>query len=257
MAGTTARYGFPYQEGTDPPDGASLGQDLAESVETSLGALADKGYMFLQQVRFTSSGTFTKASYPTARLARVRVVGGGGAGAGAPATAAATVAAGGGGQAGAYAESLLTVSGLASSVTVTRGAGGAGASGASGNNGATSSFGAHVVAGGGSGGTAGTAGGTLFPAVGGDGSQTMTGDIQVGGGAGTPGIRLGSVTGQVVGGTGGSNPLGSGGGPGASATGSAGYGYGGGGGGVANNVSQTAKTGGAGSNGIIIIDLYS
>lgn len=41
MAGTTTRFGFPYQEAADPPDGASLGQDLAEAVETSLGAEAD------------------------------------------------------------------------------------------------------------------------------------------------------------------------------------------------------------------------
>lgn len=41
MADTTARYGFPYQEGTDPPDGPDLGQDLAEAVETSLGTVED------------------------------------------------------------------------------------------------------------------------------------------------------------------------------------------------------------------------
>jgi hypothetical protein len=41
MADTTTRYGFPYQEAGDPPDGASLGQDLAEAVENSLGTLED------------------------------------------------------------------------------------------------------------------------------------------------------------------------------------------------------------------------
>jgi hypothetical protein len=41
MADTTTRYGFPFQEATDPPDGAGLGQDLAEAVEASLGDVED------------------------------------------------------------------------------------------------------------------------------------------------------------------------------------------------------------------------
>lgn len=41
MADTTARYGWPYQEAGDPPDGAGLGQDLAEAIETSVGAIED------------------------------------------------------------------------------------------------------------------------------------------------------------------------------------------------------------------------
>lgn len=41
MADTTTRYGFPFQEAGDPPDGAGLGQDLAEAVEASLGDVED------------------------------------------------------------------------------------------------------------------------------------------------------------------------------------------------------------------------
>jgi hypothetical protein len=41
MADTTTRYGWPYQEAGDPPDGAGLGQDLAEAIETSLGTVED------------------------------------------------------------------------------------------------------------------------------------------------------------------------------------------------------------------------
>jgi len=41
MADTTTRYDFPFQEATDPPDGASLGQELAEAVDTSLGTVED------------------------------------------------------------------------------------------------------------------------------------------------------------------------------------------------------------------------
>lgn len=41
MADVTTRYGFPYQEATDPPDGAALGEDLAVAVEDSLGTVED------------------------------------------------------------------------------------------------------------------------------------------------------------------------------------------------------------------------
>jgi hypothetical protein len=41
MADTTTRYGFPFQEATDPPDGAAVGQDLAEAVDTALGSVED------------------------------------------------------------------------------------------------------------------------------------------------------------------------------------------------------------------------
>lgn len=41
MADTTTRYGFPFQEAGDPPDGAGLGQDLAEAIEDSLGDVED------------------------------------------------------------------------------------------------------------------------------------------------------------------------------------------------------------------------
>lgn len=40
MADTTPTYGWPYQEATDPPDGASLGEDLALAVEATVSALA-------------------------------------------------------------------------------------------------------------------------------------------------------------------------------------------------------------------------
>lgn len=42
MAGVTPIYGFPYQEAADPPDGASLGEDLAEAVETALDSVDDR-----------------------------------------------------------------------------------------------------------------------------------------------------------------------------------------------------------------------
>lgn len=42
MADTTAIYGWPYQEATDPPDGAAVGQDLAEAIEATVDGLDDR-----------------------------------------------------------------------------------------------------------------------------------------------------------------------------------------------------------------------
>lgn len=262
MADTTARYGFPFQEATDPPDGAGLGQDLAESVEAALSDLEDRGYLFLQQVRFTASGAFIKASYPDARLARIRVQGGGGGGGGAQANAAGNNAAAGGGQGGGYAESLVAVSGMVASVTVTVGAGGtAGGTTGSGSagTGGTSSFGSTVVAGGGAGGTNGGTSTTWFFIVGGSSVQTLTGDITAGGQDGGPGIRNGTayVSGQQCGGTGGSSQMGGGGRGSANAQGVAGRNYGGGGGGSSTAASAAAIAGTAGAPGIVIVDLYA
>ena len=41
MADVTTRYAFPFQEAGDPPDGASVGQDLAEAIDTALGTVED------------------------------------------------------------------------------------------------------------------------------------------------------------------------------------------------------------------------
>jgi hypothetical protein len=216
---------------------------------------------FIQQVRFTSSGTFTKASYPGATRARVRVVGGGGGGGGSQTNAAGNNSAGGGGQGGAYAESWLDISALASSVTVTVGAagtaGGTGGSGSAGNGG-TSSFGTSVSAAGGTGGLNGGTSTTWFFVVGGSGAQAMTGDIQVGGQDGFPGVRNGTsyVAGQQCGGAGGGSALGSG-GLGSTTSGGDGKGYGGGGGASASAQSVAGRTGGAGTKGIVIVDLFS
>jgi hypothetical protein len=221
----------------------------------------------LQQVLYyTSSGTFTKATYPWLRAIRVRVQGGGGGGSGAASTGAGAVGAGGGGAGGVYAESFITdIAGLASSITVTRGAGGAG--GAAGNNvgsaGGSSSFGSLVSANGGFGGGAGAFGGApIWNSIDVTGPTIGTGDLVVSGGSSQAGISL-SFT-ATIGSIGGDSFLGT-------ATnslktfadnqggnGQNGMGYGsGGGGGLNSQNTATARTGGAGANGIVIVELYA
>jgi len=194
------------------------------------------GYVYVDTVYFTSSGTFTKATYPWLRAIRVRLVGGGGGGRG----PAAGVSAGGGG-AGGYAEAFISdIAGLDASVTVTRGAGGTGgaAGGNNGNNGGSSSaFGL-------------TAGGGGFGSnTGGDGGTASGGDLNAQGGPGHSRIE----TAVPLSGNGGDSILSGGGngGRGASAPGAAGQLGSGGGGGRDNNV------GGAGGNGIVIVDLFA
>jgi hypothetical protein len=221
----------------------------------------------LQQVLYyTSSGTFTKATYPWLRAIRVRCQAGGGGGGGAAATGGSKNAAGGGGAGGVYAESFITdIAGLASSITVTRGAGGAG--GVAGNNagstGGSSSFGSLVSANGGFGGGPEAFGGSLiWNSLDVQGPTIGTGDLVISGGSSQAGISL-SFT-AVVGSTGGDSFLGT-------ATnavktydnaegynGKSGMGFGSGGGGAINSQNNaTARVGGAGANGIVIVELYA
>jgi hypothetical protein len=215
-----------------------------------------RGTTFLQRVIVPTTAAFLKANFPGLKKVRAQVQGGGGAGGGAGATAASQTAAAGGGQAGAYAESWLDASSLAASVTCTVGTGGVGVSGGTGGNGNQSSFGAHVVAPGGNGAVSGGGGGTTFGQAGGQGTQVMTGEIQIQGGPGNHGARLGTIAGQRIGGVGGGSPLGTGGFGGSATAGGVGTGYGSGGGGATNDPSLGAKAGGNGAAGVVILDLY-
>lgn len=192
---------------------------------------------------FSASGTWTRPTGVT--QVDVEVVGGGGSGGG-TGTAAGNLAGGGGG-AGGYARALVTVSG---DVTVTVGTGGAGASNGT-NNGNNSSFagGTTITANGGSGGSANNS--TNSEASGGGGGSTTNGTYAATGQSGESGLKNTSVT---EGGAGGSNPLGFGArtNRNSAAAGSSGTGYGAGGSGSTGG-DTTARAGGSGTDGVVIV----
>lgn len=233
------------------------GSDLTKAV-TPAGVAALPGYRYMQTVVFTSSGTFTKASYPNMRAVLIRLVGGGGAGAGAAAGGSGTHTGGGGGGGGGYAETFVLASSLAASETVTVGAGATGSTG-SGATGNASSFGSFAAASGGVGGTTSPASALYITGVGGAGGIGTTGSILV---AGQTGEAGGGNATLGKGGAGGGTVLG-GGGVGAytgagsgSQAGAAGRQYGGGGGGAMSNSYGAAQNGGAGAAGVVIVEVY-
>lgn len=217
-----------------------------------------------QQVTFTTSGTFTKATYPGMKGMRVRVQGGGGGGIGADVTVAGQQSAGGGGGGGAYAESFLTPDQLAASETVTVGVGGAGTSCASsqGGTGGTSSFGSLVSASGGFGGfLCMSAGSTpsLSRSVGGEGRGTGTGQIIIPGTDGGSAVRIdGTTTSALAGGRGGDSEAGKGGIAASSNAGSksSGDGFGGGGSGAFNTPNSAAEDGAPGGPGVVVVIIF-
>jgi hypothetical protein len=222
-------------------------------------------YAFRETVYFTSNGTFTKADYPWLRAIRVRVVGGGGGGGGAATTSSNQTANAEGGPGGVYAESFITnIAGLSASVTVTVGSGGSGGS-AGANNGAAggnSSFGSTVSAFGGGGGVGSAATnntnvvGTTNPSLGGVGDLVIPGgrsrnNLTAMGGSFDEFRSLSGGGGDSVYGVGGAGRTNNG-------NGADGNGKGGGGAGALNAQSQgTARSGGAGTAGLVIVELFA
>lgn len=250
------------------PDGSAFsGGELGtvNRVSFTFSAAADggSGAWLLDQVPltttfsvFSADGTWTAPS--GCRRIRVFVVGGGGAGAGAEVTGGSTSSFGGGGAGGAMAVSEYTPAQFGSSQTVTVGDGGTGVSAGAGNAGGTSSFGALVTAEGGGGGNilpAGsvvTFGNTSLADV----NTTGANLFSIGGAAGSPSFRLGSVTG--VPGNGGPSPLGGGIAPYTSSNsdGRDGRAPGAAGSGASSLAGGAARTGGNGADGIVIIEEY-
>lgn len=227
------------------------------------------GYRYVTTVYFASSGTFSKGSYSYLRAIRVKCQGSGGGGGGTPQGAGGQGAAARNGGGGAYAESFITdIAGLASSVTVTVGAGGTGgAAGANaGGAGNTSSFGSLVSAGGGNGGNGGVATGNALTIIAntgtaGRGSTTGTGDLVVPGGSGR--FNFVNSANDSYGAGGGASVLGdtrtqyNTDGGAFSVDGFAGGGYGSGGNGGLSAQNAGARPGGAGAPGIVIVELYA
>jgi hypothetical protein len=242
--------------------GVQPGSQLAVDGLTTLDGTP--AYRYVTTLYYTSSGTFTKATYPWLRAIRVKVCGAGGGGGGAGTTGSNQNASATGGGGGGYAEKFITdIAGLASSVTVTRGSGGAGGAAGvnSGSVGGSSSFGT-VVGNGGGGGDGRSAEAVnpgqaaQFPSGGGTASG---GDLNINGkGGGVP--QHSGIATLAIFSDSGSSFLGlgfqislSGG-----ANGSDSFAIGAGGRGGANaQSSATARTGGAGGNGIVIVELYA
>lgn len=229
--------------------------------QQSVKAYVDTQVSLVPQTRpsavrvYATTDTWTK---PTGLVCViVKAVGGGGGGGGTAATGVDSSAIGGGGGGGGYSESLLMSTDLGATELIAVGAGGAGGS-AGANNGSTggnSSFGSLVLAYGGNGG-AGSAGSTGSAGYdGGTGGSIGTGDITIPGSQGgyghvakgAPNMR--SYGGQsFMGGMAVNTVLNS--------DGSAGRAYGGGGSGASSGASQSARPGGAGANGVVIVYEY-
>ena len=231
---------------------------------SSTTVIPANGYTYVDTIYYTSNGTFTKATYPWLRAIRVKVQGAGGGGGGARATSSTETDTGAGGGGGGYAESFITdIAGLASSVTVTRGAGGAGGNGVDGGPagaggvGGSSSFGALVSASGGEGALPQAVVGGFSNGNGGDGGAGNAGDLLVNGSGGSSSTSSFSAS-VVISGAGGSSVLGGGArGRAGNADAVNGGSFGGGGGGACNFISQSLRTGGVGGNGIVIVELYA
>lgn len=210
---------------------------------------------------YVVNGTTTYTTSPDCNGICARGQAGGGAGGGG-ASAASSGAAGGGGSAGGYWEKYFAVS---PSTGYTCAVGAGGTAGSAGNNagndgGATTlAVGATTAtANGGKGGTGMAATNGVNTALGGASPAVSTnGDLNSGGGPGNPGILLSNAKGAS--GNGGSGTAGVGATGrithGTGATASVGFGGGGAGGLVLSAGGNVA--GGAGANGVLVIDEYA
>ncbi len=263
----------------------SLGQYKNCPIDSVASSLTYK-----RTVVFTSSGTFSKASYPEAKAVRVTAVGGGGGSGAVRATSTNQVATVSGAGAGAATVVWYDINTLDSSCTVTVGSAGLGGAtpSSAGSNGGTSTFFAsstpqEVTSASGGNGSSSTAVATP-PAANGlttGGSSTVAGKrflkidyfTRANDADGEPSFSLSSTI--AIAGGGGGHYLGDNGAPGFSSGSSLGrdgcvyktgivdasnFGnpnfYGGGGAGQVNPASRSAIAGRAGQPGVVVVEIY-
>jgi hypothetical protein len=232
-------------------------------VKNAIGAGGNLSTVNVQT--FTTSGTYT----PTAGMKYCViecVAGGGGGGGVGNTTTGAFVGIMGGGGSGGYSRKTVSAATVGASQTVTIGvAGAAGAAGTGGNggNGGNTSVGSLCIAIGGSGGGGWNNGSGLLPGGPGGITTGAVGDVVA---AGSPGANGSSApaanVSTLAGGNGGSSFFGGGAVPptvtaaASSAAGAAASNYGSGGSGAMSFNVATARLGGAGSAGYVIITEY-
>ena len=234
---------------------------LVDKVLENLG-LVTNGFIgrLVNVITITSSETYT----PTEGVKKVIIeaCGGGGGGGAALATAASQSAVGTGGSSGDYIRTPFID---AETFEITIGSGGAGGNGSvSASSGGSTTVGSIISCRGGPGGSVGVASSVpLTSNTGGGFTGSLTapeGSVVVSGGIGVRGfiVNPGSATGQVAG-TGGSTPLGHGADGQQAAAGNSApvNSYGCGGAGGSNTASSTAKSGGDGASGVVIIREYA
>ncbi|HIE9259265.1 TPA: glycine-rich domain-containing protein [Klebsiella variicola subsp. variicola] len=226
------------------------GEDAVNEARYNLGISDSSGFVGRSlgaPKAFYANGTYTRS--PLARYAKVTLVGGGGGGGGCQASNNTETFSGAGGGAGATIIVWVDLS-TASSYAITVGKGGVGGVGAvSGADGGATSFASLFSAPGGKGGVKSGVSNT----AGGAGGTAAAGDIRINGGTGSDG-QTGT---SLLTGNGGASYFGGGGRAGAQA-GIAGAAPGSGGGGAYDlGFTSTAYTGGAGADGILILEEFA
>jgi hypothetical protein len=212
---------------------------------------------YAEQLIYGSSGTFVKANYPWLRAVLIRVQGSGGGSGGCQVTGSGEAAASGGGAGGGYGERLVSVAELPASVTVTIGNGGsAGSTSSAGGTGGTTSFGSLASVLGGLGGELGLASQFRSNVSGGAGRGASLVPWGVRGDDGGNGrVQNGIVTQVGMGGGSHLGPTRSESNANVGASGVDGNNHGGGAAGSFGSAT-TARTGGAGATGIVVLELY-